>query len=318
MADQLAVIFAQIKKYNKIIIHRHQRPDPDAIGSQVGLAAILKASFPYKQVYVVGKHIPGFDWIGTMDKIDNETFDDALVIVTDTANAPRIDDRRFNNGDELIKIDHHPNDEPFGDLMWVEPDASSCSEMIYAFYQHFAKELKLPKQAASALYAGIIGDTGRFLYPATTPRTMLVAGALMAAGADASAISQRENEITLPLARLSAYVYEHLTILEHGAAYVALTNDLLAKFGLSEAGTSAVVSLPGRIKDVTAWAIFVEQEDGHYRIRLRSKGPSINGLAKNHDGGGHALASGAKAKDQDEIKQVIAELDQLTAAYATK
>ena len=295
MADQLAAIFAQIKKYNKIIIHRHQRPDPDAIGSQVGLAAILKASFPYKQVYVVGKHIPGFDWIGTMDKIDNETFDDALVIVTDTANAPRIDDRRFNNGDELIKIDHHPNDEPFGDLMWVEPDASSCSEMIYAFYQHFAKELKLPKQAASALYAGIIGDTGRFLYPATTPRTMLVAGALMAAGADASAISQRENEITLPLARLSAYVYEHLTILEHGAAYVVLTNDLLAKFGLS-----------------------VEQEDGHYRIRLRSKGPSINGLAKNHDGGGHALASGAKAKDQDEIKQVIAELDQLTAAYATK
>ncbi|MEE6638992.1 bifunctional oligoribonuclease/PAP phosphatase NrnA [Limosilactobacillus pontis] len=318
MADQLTTIFAQIKKYNKIIIHRHQRPDPDAIGSQVGLAEILKASFPYKQVYVVGKYIPGFDWIGTMDEIDNETFDDALVIVTDTANAPRIDDRRFNNGDELIKIDHHPNDEPFGDLMWVEPDASSCSEMIYAFYQHFAKELKLPKQAASALYAGIIGDTGRFLYPATTPRTMLVAGALMAAGADASAISQRENEITLPLARLSAYVYEHLTILEHGAAYVALTNDLLAKFGLSEAGTSAVVSLPGRIKDVTAWAIFVEQEDGHYRIRLRSKGPSINGLAKNHDGGGHALASGAKAKDQDEIKQVIAELDQLTATYATK
>ncbi|MEE6635551.1 bifunctional oligoribonuclease/PAP phosphatase NrnA [Limosilactobacillus pontis] len=318
MADQLTTIFAQIKKYNKIIIHRHQRPDPDAIGSQVGLAEILKASFPYKQVYVVGKYIPGFDWIGTMDEIDNETFDDALVIVTDTANAPRIDDRRFNNGDELIKIDHHPNNEPFGDLMWVEPDASSCSEMIYAFYQHFAKELKLPKQAASALYAGIIGDTGRFLYPATTPRTMLVAGALMAAGADASAISQRENEITLPLARLSAYVYEHLTILEHGAAYVALTNDLLAKFGLSEAGTSAVVSLPGRIKDVTAWAIFVEQEDGHYRIRLRSKGPSINGLAKNHDGGGHALASGAKAKDQDEIKQVIAELDQLTATYATK
>ncbi|WP_267200913.1 DHH family phosphoesterase [Limosilactobacillus kribbianus] len=316
MADQLAAIFQQIKKYNKIIIHRHQRPDPDAIGSQVGLAEILKASFPYKQIYVVGKHIPGFDWIGTMDEIDNQTFDDALVIVTDTANAPRIDDRRFNNGDELIKIDHHPNDEPFGDLMWVLPEASSCSEMIYDFYQRFAKELTLPKEAASALYAGIIGDTGRFLYPATSPRTLLVAGALMAAGADAAAISRRENEITLPLARLSAYVYEHLTILDHGAAYVVLTNDLLKKFGLTEAGTSAVVSLPGRIKDVKAWAIFVEQEDGHYRIRLRSKGPAINELAKHHDGGGHELASGAKAKDQDEIKQVVAELDQLTTADA--
>lgn len=315
MADPLAAIFEQIKKYNKIIIHRHQRPDPDAIGSQIGLAEILRASFPYKQIYTVGKHIPGFDWIGEMDEIDGQTFDDALVIVTDTANAPRIDDRRFDNGDKLIKIDHHPNDEPFGDLMWVEPDASSCSEMIYDFYQHFAKELTLPQKAAHALYAGIIGDTGRFLYPATTPRTMLVAGALMAAGANAAEISQHENEISLTVARLSAYVYEHLTILDHGAAYVILTNDVLAKFGLTEAGTSAIVSLPGRIHDVCAWAIFVEQEDEHYRIRLRSKGPAINELAKHHDGGGHALASGAKAKDEEEIKQVIAELDQLTSEY---
>ncbi|WCT60135.1 DHH family phosphoesterase [Limosilactobacillus portuensis] len=313
MADQLEAILEQIKKYNKIIIHRHQRPDPDAIGSQIGLAEILKASFPYKQIYVVGKDIPGLDWIGQMDEIDGQTFDGALVIVTDTANAPRIDDRRFDNGDKLIKIDHHPNDEPYGDLMWVEPEASSCSEMIYSFYQHFAKDLKLPKKAASALYAGIIGDTGRFLYPATTPRTMLVAGALMAAGADASAISQRENEISEPVARLSAYVYENLTINESGAAYIVLDNDTLTKFGLTEAGTSAVVSLPGRIQNVLAWAIFVEQEDGHFRIRLRSKGPVINELAKNHDGGGHPLASGAKAVDHAEISQVIKELDTLVS-----
>ena len=253
-----------------------------------------------------------------MNEVDNDTFDDALVIVTDTANAPRIDDRRFDNGDELIKIDHHPNDEPFGDIMWVEPDASSCSEMIYNFYQRFAPDLTLPKAAAHALYAGIIGDTGRFLYPATTPRTMLVAGALMAAGANAAKISQHENEITLPVARLSAYVYENLKILNNGAAYVVLTNEILAEFGLTEAGTSAIVSLPGRIRDVIAWAIFVEQEDGHYRIRLRSKGPTINELAKKHDGGGHPLASGAKAQDEAEIEQVITELDQLTQAYARK
>ena len=59
MADQLEAILEQIKKYNKIIIHRHQRPDPDAIGSQIGLAEILKASCPYKQIYVVGMDIPG-------------------------------------------------------------------------------------------------------------------------------------------------------------------------------------------------------------------------------------------------------------------
>lgn len=312
--DIMQQIYDQINRYSKIIIHRHQRPDPDAFGSQVGLAEIIKASFPYKEVYVVGKDFPSLDWIGKMDDVKSAEYHDALVIVVDTANAPRIDDRRFDNGEELIKIDHHPNDEPFGDLMWVQPEASSCSEMIYDFYQHFAKELKLPRKAANALYAGIVGDTGRFLYPATTARTMLVAGALMANGADAAAISQRENQITMPLARLSAYVYENLTISESGAAYVVLSAEVLKRFGLTESGTSAVVPLPGRINEVKAWAIFVEQDDGHFRVRLRSKGPAINELAKHHRGGGHALASGAKASDLDEINQIVEELEQITSA----
>ncbi|WP_367341943.1 bifunctional oligoribonuclease/PAP phosphatase NrnA [Limosilactobacillus sp.] len=311
-------IMKAIQKYNRIIIHRHQRPDPDAIGSQVGLAEILRASFPYKEIFVVGKDIPGFDWIGQMDEIDSGLYENALVIVTDTANSPRIDDRRFNEGEMLVKIDHHPNDEPFGDVIWVNDQAASCSEMIYGFYQHFADKLKLPKSAANALYAGIVGDTGRFLYPATTPKTMLVSGALMAAGAQASAISRREDEITMPLAKLSAYVYENLKLTKHNAAYVVLTDEILKKFGLSEAETSAVVPLPGKIHEVSAWVIFVQQADGHFRVRLRSKGPAINGLAKNHRGGGHPMASGAKAKDDDEMKDIIAQLDVLCQQWQEK
>lgn len=302
-----------IKKYQKIIIHRHQRPDPDAIGSQTGLAEILRASFPYKEIWMVGKHIPGFDWIGEMDDIESETYNDALVIVTDTANAPRIDDRRFDTGAKLVKIDHHPNDEPYGDVMWVEPEASSSSELIYDFYHQFEDELQLPKKAAHAMLAGIIGDTGRFLYPATTGHTMRVAAALMDHGASMVEIGQHENEMTLPVARLSAYVYQNLSILDHGAAYVVLDNETLASFELGDAGTSAVVPLPGRIKTVKSWAIFVQQDDGSYRVRLRSKDQPINEIAKLHDGGGHALASGAKAKDKDEVKQIIAELDKLTS-----
>ena len=312
--NELDEIFTQIKKYSKIIIHRHQRPDPDAIGSQTGLAEILKASFPYKTIYSVGKHMPGFDWIGTMDEIDNAEFDDALVIVVDTANAPRIDDRRFDQGAKLIKIDHHPNDEPYGDIMWVVPEASSSSELVYDFYQRFEDQLTLPQPAAHALLAGIIGDTGRYLYPATTPHTLNVAAALMALGADGAAIGRHEDEFSFPVARLSAYVYEHLTILDHGAAYLKLTKDVLDQFELKEAGTSGVVPLPGRIKDVDLWAIFVQQDDGTYRVRLRSKTVPINEVAKHHDGGGHPLASGAKAKDEAEIQQIIQELDQLTQA----
>lgn len=310
--DLQSQILTQIKKYQKIVIHRHQRPDPDAIGSQIGLAEILKASFPYKEIMVVGKQIDGFNWIGKMDEVDNDAFNDALVIVTDTANAPRIDDRRFDQGDQLIKIDHHPNDEPFGDIMWVSTMASSSSELIYDFYAQFKDQLELSQVAAHALLAGIIGDTGRFLYPATTPHTMQVAAHLMEAGADGAAIGQHENEITLPVARLSAYVYEHLSVLDHGAAYLVLTNEILRSFNLGDAGTAGIVSIPGRLKSVVSWVIFVQQDDDTYRVRMRSKGAAINEIAKLHDGGGHPLASGAKAKDEQEIKEIIAQLDQLT------
>ena len=69
--------------------------------------------------------------------------------------------------------------------------------------------------------------------------------------------------------------------------------------------------LPGHIAQVKCWAIFVEQDDHSFRVRLRSKGPVINELAKRHHGGGHPLASGAKAADRDEVAQIVKELEEL-------
>ena len=166
--DVVKEIMATIKKYETIMIHRHQRPDPDAIGSQVGLAEILRASFPEKQIYQVGGPVEGLEFLATMNEVTDAQYRGALVIVTDTANSPRISDERYNLGDQLIKIDHHPNDEPYGDLVWVNTEASSCSEIIADFYHHHQDELVMPDEAARLLYAGIVGDTGRFLYPATT------------------------------------------------------------------------------------------------------------------------------------------------------
>jgi len=304
-----------IKQAKTIIIQRHQRPDPDAIGSQLGLAEIIQASFPDKKVLAPGKQYHGFDWLGQMDAVTEADYQDALVMVLDTANQPRIDGEFYQAGSALVKIDHHPNDDAFGDPQWVDVEASSTSELIYQFYAAFKSELTLTADAAKLLYAGIVGDTGRFLYDATKPSTLRAAAALMEAGADATAVNRIEDTITLPVARLSAYVYEHLTQLDSGAAYVILTNDIMDSFEIGDASTAGVVPLPGRIDTVKAWAIFVQQKEGDFRIRLRSKGPSINGVAKLHDGGGHPMASGAKAKDQAEIETVVRELDQVARDY---
>lgn len=308
-------ILTLIKSAKTIIIQRHQRPDPDAIGSQLGLADIIKTSFPAKRVLTPGKQYHGFDWLGQMDEVTEADYHDALVLVLDTANQPRVDGEFYATGKTLVKIDHHPNDDAFGDPQWVDVDASSTSELIYEFYAANADELMLTANAARLLYAGIVGDTGRFLYSATKPSTMRAAAALMEAGADATAVNRIEDTITLPVARLSAYVYEHLTQLDSGAAYVILTNDIMDSFEIGDASTAGVVPLPGRIDTVAAWAIFVQQKEGDFRIRLRSKGPAINELAKLHDGGGHPMASGAKAADQQEIEQVVRELDQVARQY---
>lgn len=308
-------ILEEIKHYQTIIIHRHQHPDPDCVGAQLGLREILRASFPDKTILAVGKHYAGFDWLGQADTdVADDQYANALVIVVDTANQPRVDDDRWHTGKAVVKIDHHPNDDAFGDLQWVLDQASSTSEMLYDFYAANASELTLPQEAARLFYAGIVGDTGRFMYPATSAHTMAVAGKLMATGFSASDVNQAEDEVSPAMARLSAYVYQNLTILPSGAAYLKLSDADLEPFELGETdSTSAVVPLPGKITTVVAWAFFVEAKDHTYRIRLRSKGPSINGLAKAHGGGGHALASGATAHDQAEIDQVIHELDALVA-----
>ncbi|MGC3772759.1 DHH family phosphoesterase, partial [Enterococcus faecalis] len=82
--------------------------------------------------------------------------------------------------------------------------------------------------------------------------------------------------------------------------------------------TAAIVSMPGKIEDVLSWAIFVEQPEGYYRVRLRSKGPIINTIAKKHHGGGHPLASGANARDAAEIEVIYQEIQAACQKWAQK
>lgn len=283
-------ILEKIKEYDTIIIHRHMKPDPDALGSQVGLKALLEHHFPEKTIKAVGFNEPTLTWMAEMDTVQDSDYQGALAIICDTANRPRIDDKRYEQAAFTIKIDHHPNDDIYGDLSWVDTSSSSASEMIALFAQE--NQLALSSEAARLLYAGIVGDTGRFLYPSTSARTFRIAGQLREVDFDFAGLSRQMDTMSFKIAKLQGFVYDHLEVDENGAARVLLTQNILEKYKVTDSETAAIVGAPGRIDTVKAWAIFVEQADGHFRVRMRSKITPINEIAKQHDGGGHPLASG--------------------------
>lgn len=306
-------IYEKILQYPTIIIHRHTSPDPDAIGSQAGLARSLSEKFPEKKILCAGENDEGdLAWINHMDEVKAADYEGALVITTDTANTPRISNKLYDQGDFLIKIDHHPDVDPYADMSYVDPDAPAACQIIVDFINK--ENLPMNKEIAYPLYAGLVGDTGRFMYPETSAHTFEIAAELASTGINITEIARRLSDVTFEQAKLQAMVLENMTV-KDGAAYAVLTQDDLKKLGVNYEQTSVAVSTPGRIKDILAWNLFVQKPDGTFRVHYRSKAPVINQLAEKHDGGGHALASGANAKNMDEVKQIFDELVDVTKKY---
>lgn len=308
-------IIAKIKEYSTVIIHRHVRPDPDAYGSQAGLGGMIKATFPSKQVYLVGEEDPSLSFLAQMDQIDDNTFTDALIIVCDTANQARISDQRYAKGKEIIKIDHHPNVDPYGDLAWVDTSASSTSEMIYElFVEAREAEFKFTNDAAMLIYGGIVGDTGRFLFPSTTEKTFRYASDLVTFDFDRAQLYDGIYNTKQHVARFKGYILQKFEMSDSGLSTIKLTKKILAEFDMTAMETSQLVGVLGDIEGIRAWAFFVEEDD-LIRVRLRSKGPVVNEIAAKFNGGGHPMASGASVDTWEETDEVIKQLEKACQSY---
>lgn len=297
-----------IRQYETIIVHRHIRPDPDAYGSQCGLVELLISTYPEKNIYAVGKEEESLNFLRRLDSIPQEAYEGALVIVCDTANQERIDGGLYHTGAKLIKIDHHPNEDAYGDIVWVDTSASSTSEMIY----ELAKEqgLSINDDAARLLFAGIVGDTGRFIYPSTTDKTFLYAGELIQYQFSRTELFDKMYEMKSNIVKLNGFILQNFDMSPTGVASMILSKELLGKFDARVSEASQLVSELGNVEGIKAWVFFIEEDD-QIRVRLRSKGPVINGVAKKYKGGGHPLAAGASINSWDEVKSVIQDLEEL-------
>ena len=169
-------IYKKIKKADTIIIARHVGPDPDALGSSLGLKQIINDNFPDKKVYAIGSPASKFKYIGQLDKLP-ENLNNPLLIVTDTPDHKRVDGldpRKISNS---IKIDHHPYVETMCQIEWIDDTASSASQMILELA--FKTGMKITTTAAEKLYIGLIADTNRFMFSYTNSKTFAIASKLL-------------------------------------------------------------------------------------------------------------------------------------------
>ena len=310
-------ILDKIKQYDRIIVTRHFRPDGDAIGSSKGLARMLKLSFPQKEVYVINEDSSEYlAFLGGEDApIADEKYSDALVIVCDTATTDRISNKKFSLAKEIVKIDHHIDVKPYGDLSWVEEERSSLCEMIADFWLTFKDELTLDKEGATYIFTGMVTDSGRFRFSSVDGETMRRAGALLDLGIDTEWIYANLNLDDFNVFKFEAYVYKKMKVTTDGVAYIYVDKAMQRKFKLTNEQASNVVSHLDGIKGAIVWLAFIENADGSIRVRLRSRFVTINALAEKYGGGGHDRACGATVHSKKEMKQMLSDANEIVKNY---
>ena len=314
--EVLQQILNKIKQYDRIMLFRHIRNDGDCVGATKGLKAIIKLTWPEKEVYLIDTERAEYlAFLGEDDApVDDALYADALAIVLDTGNEGRISNPKYTLCRELIKIDHHINVNPYGDILWVEEEASSVCEMVAKFYFTFKDELKIDSEAATYLYTGMVTDSGRFRFSSTSGDTMRMAGMLLDLGIDTEKLYAHLYLQDVETFKFKSYVYKNMKMTPAGVAYVYISRATMEKYGLSHEQAATAVSLLDSIKGALMWMIFIEHET-EIRVRLRSRFVTVNQIAERYNGGGHACASGATVYSKKQAMTLVAEADQTLAKY---
>ncbi len=308
-------VLAKIREYDTVLLFRHQRMDGDCVGAAKGLQQILRLSYPEKKVIL-------HDWqrsnylafMGPDDgDVPAETYKTALAVVLDTATRDRISNPHWQECREVIKIDHHIETDPYGDLNWVEPERSSVCEMVAEFAASFPEELKLDKRAAECLYAGMVTDSGRFRYPGVTGDTLRLAAGLLDTGIDTETLYANLYLRDRNMFRYESWVYENMRLTEHGAAYVHVPLAVWQGFGLDFEAASDAVGFLDSVRGSILFMALIETglPDRSVRVRLRSRFMAVDRLAAAFHDGGHANASGGTVYSEAEEAALLAAADDL-------
>ena len=305
-------IMERIRSFDTVIIHRHSRPDGDALGSQIGLKHILRENFPQKNVYAVGDDAGFYSFMEDtiMDSLQDSAFSGALSLILDCGAPALVSDDRWKLARETARIDHHLFTGKFADTEVIDSTYESCCGLIAQLA--LESQLRLTPLAAKSLYTGMVTDSGRFRYDSTSANTFRLAAFLMEQKFDTNAVYRDLYADDFENKRMKARFLLKTQFTPNRVAYIYTTRQELDEMGISTFTASrGMVNTMSDIRGTDIWVNFTETDQG-VLCELRSGGPNINPIAVKYGGGGHAKASGATVPDRETAMKMLQDLDQLT------
>jgi phosphoesterase RecJ-like protein len=296
----------------EIAICGHVNPDGDSLGSELALAALLRAgghtvtnllakgtSAPkLYEFFDDYQFIPAADFAATPD----------LFIAVDLPNKDRLGDARAvcERALDTLAIDHHPDYTGFARQYLGDTCASATGLIIWQLIT--ASNAPITRAMAEYCYVALITDTGRFSFQNTTAAAFSAAGEMIAHGVDPSEVSMKVYDSkSLASLKLDARLISRIGYAAKGrVVYSWVTEQDFKELGVSREETEGLPTILRSVKGAEV-AILLREETGRIRVNLRAKTTcDVGEFARRFDGGGHKAAAGFTLETTlDEAKELI-------------
>ncbi|RRJ65401.1 bifunctional oligoribonuclease/PAP phosphatase NrnA [Paenibacillus oralis] len=295
---------AFLTEHDDFLVVAHVQPDGDAVSSTLAVGWLLSC-LGKKYVMVNEGPIPKrMAYLRQAERIVdlsaeplNRKFD--YVICVDCADFKRVGTTKelFAEGAKLLNIDHHPTNDGYGDINLIVPHAAATAEILFDLI-HFMG-LELNETIATALYTGLLTDTGGFRYSNTSPKVMAAASKLLEYGVDGPGLSELLLEqMTLSQLRLLTRSLNGLQLTEDGKiSWVVVTDEDLKSAGAVHEDMEGIVNYPRNIQGVEVGLLFKVIDEQAVKVSMRSAGKvDVAKVAQSFGGGGHVRAAGARVE----------------------
>jgi phosphoesterase RecJ-like protein len=313
------------------LVASHENPDADTLGAALGIAWIVEHHGGRATLISTDPVPPLYEFLEGMDRFRQDPDPDAdydLLVVCDCGSLDRLGAVRERHTELFerlprVLVDHHASNADGGPRDWVDPGAAATCELVALLAARLGVPLDAGNGAlAAALMGGIVMDTSTFAHPNSTPRTLAVAAALVAAGAPLSEISRRLYR-SKPDAQLRLFgrVLDRLEVTDGGRVIHSWLDDAdLASTGTLASHSEGLIDLLAQSETADVAILFKQVGPDTTRVSVRTKPGGVDAtvLTGAFGGGGHARASGAtvEAPLAEARRRVLAEAQRLADAIA--